>query len=314
MERALGRIELHFTDPQINEILARRKTPEGSYTRHFSSSEEFFLTLDQPVDVPSFPIHHDFRQKTPNGEYMRALRVVIDQLSSYLPDVFSGLKHFFDPGEILRPSFFQLYRIDDQQYLYLVRVNIQYDPARHETVEKGTNEATAAYRTTKIPLEADVVPLESIRTMDGRVDAFVVDQPISQTWIGETGRGYFVQGIWIDRELTKFFTKLVLPPGKRIYPYYPVTCKYRSICYAVTQLDPERRKQWVIRLHQIRKLLYPHVPAIQKSLKHEDFSESMELFQELKERVPDQWYRWYEGLSVRAYLNEREMREFVLED
>lgn len=314
MERALGEIALHYTDQHINDLLRDTSGRSSNYTRRFTSTEDFFLAVPEPVEVPSFPVHHDVRRTTPSDEYTRALRRVVSQLVAQLPQVFTGLRHFFDPGEILRPAFFQIYRVKDQQYLYLVKLNIQYDPARHETVERSTNDSTAVYRTNRIALDADLVPLQSIRGTDGKIHAFVVDQPISQTWIGETGRGYFVQGIWIDRELTKFFSKLVLPPGKRTYPYYPVTCKYRSICYAMAQLEPDRRKQWVVRHHQIRKSLYPHVGAIQACLKHEDFSESLELFQKLKAQIPAKWYDWYGELQVRAYLNEKEMREFLLED
>lgn len=314
MERALGEIELNYSDPRINELLGRRSGTAVDYTRHFSSSEDFFLGLPTPLEVPSFPIHHDVRAKSPSFEYRAALEAVVAQLANLLPNVFHGLTYFFDPGEILRPSFFQLYRLGEQQYLYLVRVNIQYDPARHETVARSGNEYTASYRTREVPIEANLIPLRSIRNRNGKVEAFLVDQPISQTWIGETGRGYFVQGIWIDRELTKFFSKLVLPPEKRTYPYYPVTCKYRSICYAVVQFDPEKRKRWAVRLHKIRAMLYPHIGAIQDSLKHEDFSESMRLFQELQARVPPSWSEWYADLDVRAYLNEKERREFILND
>jgi hypothetical protein len=314
MERVLGEIELHYTDPYINELLRRPTDQSGDYSRRFTTTEEFFLAVSQPIEVPSFPIHHDYRRKTPSEEYTIALRRVVEQLAAQLPQVFHGLRHFFDPGEILKPSFFQVYRVGDQQYLYLVRVNIQYDPARHETVERTSNDATAVYRTSRVIIDADLVPLETIRSTNGRIEAFVVDQPISQTWIGETGRGYFVQGIWIDRELTKFFSKLVLPPGKRTYPYYPVTCKYRSICYAMTQLEAERRKLWVVRHHQIRKALTPHIETIQRCLKHEDFSEDLQLFEEIKRRVPQKWYDWYRDLRVSAYLNEKDMREFILED
>ena len=62
----------------------------------------------------------------------------------------------------------------------------------------------------------------------GKVVAFVVKQTISQNWIGETGKGYLVRGIWMDSELTKFFSKLFLPTGKRTYPFYPFTCRYKT--------------------------------------------------------------------------------------
>ncbi len=34
----------------------------------------------------------------------------------------------------------------------------------------------------------------------------------------------------MDADLTKFFSKLFLPAGKKTYPYYPYLCKYKTVC------------------------------------------------------------------------------------
>ena len=42
------------------------------------------------------------------------------------------------------------------------------------------------------------------------------------TWKGESGEGYMIHGIWMDADINKFFSKLVLPKG-RITSY--------NVCY-----------------------------------------------------------------------------------
>ncbi|MFP4409523.1 MAG: hypothetical protein ACLFPW_13460, partial [Spirochaetaceae bacterium] len=145
---------------------------------------------------------------------------------------------------------------------------------------------------------------------DDTVHGFRVDQYVSDTWIGETGRGYFVQGIWLDTELTKFFTKLFAPEGKRLYPYYPINCKYRSICHTVVDVDPHLRERRIPELHRIRQYLAPHMEEIQESLREESFSTDLQTFRTLKEGLPDTLRDLWNDVQVKAYLNEEEMKEY----
>jgi hypothetical protein len=182
----------------------------------------------------------------------------------------------------------------------------------HEVEEQGSNDVSPRYRTDRLYVEADIVPLEDIVERAAQTKAFVIEQVVSQTWIGETGRGYFVQGIWLDRDLTKFFSKLFLPPGKRTYPYYPFTCKYRSICYTALELTPERRGRETALLAAARSFIKPHIEDIQEALKGASFDESLPAFTKLKEQVDERWYEPFQRLRVRAYLNEADMKEFVV--
>ncbi len=116
--------------------------------------------------------------------------------------------------------------------------------------DKGSNDVTPAFSTDCLFFEADVIPLTGVITNDDSFSGFYVDQIISQNWIGETGRGYMVQGIWIDHELTKFFSKLFTRTGIKIYPYYPFRCKYRTLCHSIVKPDPAGRKEGVPLLHQ----------------------------------------------------------------
>lgn len=314
MEKTLGEIRLHATDPTINGILRRKSDSPVGYRRHFNQSEDFFLRLGRDFHVPSFPIHHDIGRTTPDPGYIETLSGFLDELQSMIPGVFEGLTYYFDPAEVLRPGFFQLYRISGDYYLYLLKLDLVYRPQNHVVVEKGNNDVTPLYRTPNLIVEANVVPLRDIDQENGSPTAFHIDQLISDTWIGETGRGYFVQGIWIDTDLNKFFTKLFVPEGKRIYPYYPFTSKYRTVCYNPIQLEARSRRESLPILHHARSFLKPHLDEIQTTLREKEFSPELPLFQELKSQVPEEWSHFLGDFALDLYLNDDEMREFEVLD
>jgi hypothetical protein len=145
------------------------------------------------------------------------------------------------------------------------------------------------------------------------VHAFVVKQLISNTWIGETGRGYLQHGIWMDDDLTKFFTKLVQPEGLRIYPYYPLFCKYKTICAQPASPDPALRKKILPLLHRVIAFIEPEINIIQSSLKGSPFSDSNKVYNAMRKRVPASWSSVLSGLSVKSYLNSHDVKEYNLE-
>lgn len=310
MEQVLGEIAVPFSDGEINRRLKESAGAPVSFSRHYTQGEDFFIKIETPFDVPSFPIHHDVRIRRPPEEYLNRIRPLVASIQESVPQLLNGMTYFFDPAEVLRPAFYQLYRLDGVPYLYLIRIDLLYRPQVHELLEKGSNDVTPRYRSNRVTMEADFVPLKEVVTRDDTVHAFRVDQYVSDTWIGETGRGYFVQGIWLDTELTKFFTKLFAPEGKRLYPYYPINCKYRSICHAVVDVDPDRRKQRIPQLHRIRQYLAPHMEEIQEALREDTFSTDLETFRTLKEELPDSLRDLWKDVQVKAYLNEEEMKEY----
>ncbi|MFW6215633.1 MAG: hypothetical protein ACOC45_06770 [Alkalispirochaetaceae bacterium] len=310
MEQVLGEIAVPFSDGEINRVLKSSAGEPASITRHYTQGEDFFIKLPDGVEVPSFPIHHDVRVRNPDDRYLEKLRGLVEDIHRVVPQLLFDMTYMFDPGDILRPSFYQLYRIGGQPYLYLVKLDLLFRHHAHEVIEKGSNDETPRYKTRRITLEADFIPLKSILTENEKVHAFKVDQYISDTWIGETGRGYFVQGIWLDTELTKFFSKLFAPEGKRLYPFYPVNCKYRSICYSVIDVDPEGRKRRLPELHRIRQFLAPHMEEIQEALREESFSPDLETYRNLRNNIPEQLRDLWKDVKVRAYLNDEEMKEF----
>ncbi len=310
MEKVLGEIRLNTTDSVINGLLRRKSDTAVGYSIHFNQSEDFFIRLGRDFQVPSFSIHHDIDTATPHPVYRETLRTFISELQQMLPGIFEGLTYFFDPAEVLRPSFFQLYRVSGTYYLYLLKLDLVFRPQNHTVVEKGSNDTTPIYRTSNLIVEANIIPLRHIEEEDNTPRVFHIEQLISNTWIGETGRGYFVQGIWIDTDLNKFFTKLVVPEGKRIYPYYPFTSKFRTICYNPVRIDTTNRRESVPLLHRMKEFLVPHLEEIQSVLREEEFSPELSLFQNLRRRIPSEWISYFDSFSLDVYLNDQEMREF----
>lgn len=313
MEKISNEILLSYSDPEINETLKGIRGKSDGYSRHFNQNEEFFINISPEIRFPHFPIHHDVRETKPSVEYLKNLRKLVQDLAIQIPEVFENMVYFFDPAEIMKPCFFQLYRIGEQQYAYLLRLDLIFRTHEHTMVEPGSNDRTASFASHNIFLEADLIPLDGTKNVNGKMQAFQIMQTISQTWIGETGRGYFVQGIWMDNELTKYFSKLFSPNGRSLYPYYPFTCKYRTICHTVLDLSFEGRKKHLPYLHKAMGYLRPRMPAVEKSLKNVEFSPDLPAFKEMKVTVPDFWNRVWDSFTVSRYLNNSDMREYRID-
>ncbi|MBU0927759.1 MAG: hypothetical protein KKA67_08420 [Spirochaetes bacterium] len=315
MEQLLNEIRIAYIDSGINQVIL--DIPEGArngpYGMRFNQNEEYFVELGSPLFVPRLPIHHDIRRPVPDADYATAVKDVVKQMVSLLPECFSGLTYFFDPAEILKPCFYRLYKADTDVYLYLLRVDLLPRPFEVETIEAGTNDLTQAYSTRRVYMESEIIPLDAVMWESGRVKAFRIRQLISQTWIGETGKGYLVRGVWMDTDLSKFFTKLFLPSGKRIYPYYPLFCKYKTICATSPVMSSEGRRGLIPLLHRTVQFLSPEIGKIQDVLRNSKFEEKLPEFAALRDRIPDSWRGPLAGFGVKAYLNDREQKEYSLE-
>jgi AcrR family transcriptional regulator len=314
VESVSNEIQVGYADRKINALLEQVGAGTGAFTRHFSQGEEFFLRLDQEFTVPALPIHHDVRRAEPSAGYIEALRSLLAQVAARAPQVLRDLSYFFDPAEILRPCFFKLFRLEESFYLYLLRMDLALKPSEGTIMERGTNDTTPRYSTRKLFLESVIIPLEEVVRDDGKVKSFRIRQTISQTWIGEQGRGYFVQGIWMDADLTKFFSRLFLPSGMKSYPFYPYLCKYKTVCQAIINPAPEGRKATIPYLHRALQFLVPVMDRIQSVMKSASFSEDLGFFRELKAKVPASWYEAWKNVRLESYLNEAERREFRVED
>ena len=313
MEKVKGVIPVTYTDKEINALIGGGAGKDGEYSRHYNQNEDFFIRLPSPVTVPRFPVHHDIEQTRPSEEYIASLRSFVRSLTGQVPGFFRGLTYFFDPSEILRPSFYQIFRFGEEEYLYLLRLDLLFRVHEGETLEGETNDTTPVYRTRSLFLDGDVIPLEGVSVEEGKITGFSLKQTVSQTWIGETGRGYFVQGIWMDSELTKFFSKLFLPDGLKSYPYYPFQCKHRTITLFLLDLSPEGRKHYIPSLHRAGEFLAPEMESIQDALRDDIFSEDLPVFRRIREKVPGSLKEYWSGLTVRRYLNDRDMKEYSIE-
>ena len=314
MKKQRNEIQLYSTDDKINRIINHKDPSEqNQFSLHFTSNEDFFIKLPQTILFPGFPIHHDITATTPSTAYKQALETFMQSVVALTPHIFNGLTYFFDPSDIHRPGFFHLYRIKDQLFLYLLRVDLNFRTHYGEIISKGGNDSTHTYRSNALFLENDIIPLSSLGEAEHRVHSFFIEQHLSDTWIGEYGKGYFVQGIWIDRELTKFFSKLFLPEHKRTYPYYPFPCKYQTICHSVLDFSPEGRTKHLKLLYQARAFLQPHFEDIQQTLTQNDFSETLPLFRKLKQKISNRWQEVWTPLEISTYLNEHDMKEFQID-
>jgi hypothetical protein len=314
VDQISSEIRVGCSDRETNALLAGIADGQCPFSRHFNQGEDFFILLPKEFTVPHLPIHHDIRAREPVPAYAAALRGVISELARLAPQALKDLAYFFDPAENLRPCFYHLYRVDGSLYLYLLRVDLALRAAEAKVIERGTNDTTPRYSSRRLYLEPTVIPLEEAVREDGMLKGFRIRQTISQTWIGEYGRGYFQQGIWMDADLTKFFSRLFLPAGRRTYPYYPYVCKYKTVCQSVIDLSVKGRTGMIPALHRNLSFLLPVMERIQAEMKHATFSETLEVFREIKERVPAAWYAPWEAFRVTAYLNEQDMKEYRIED
>ena len=313
VETTANTIPVRYADTRINEMI--RSAPSGNILlpRHFNQNEEFFLKLPEKIEVPGLPIHHDIRNSTPKESYLTPLRQLIEKLIPLIPGFFRETTYYFDAAEVLKPCFFQVFRLKDLSFLFLGRLDLNFRTNDGELIDYGGNDHTPRYRTRKLYLDCDLIPLDTILLDDRRITGFVVKQIVSQTWIGETGRGYFVQGIWIDHELTKFFSRLFIPNETSLYPYYPFSCKYRSLCHSLIDADPDGRRRGVPLLRRAIEFIEPEIDDIQKHLTTESFNPELPVFTNIKKRVPPAWNAAWKNIRFKRYLNENDMKEFILE-
>jgi hypothetical protein len=283
-------------------------------------NEEMFFLLQDAVTIPSFPIHHDVSDLNPDSSYTTKLNNYLLQISKQFPGLFSGLKFLFNSSNILKPAFYQIFKSEDQLSMFLMYIDLAKRPSIGEVKDKGDNDHTSEYLTNRVYIDPLIVPVKEYKTREDQLDTIIVHQHLRETWIGEFGRGHVQQGIWIDYELSKFFSKLLLPAGGRFYPYFPFSCRMNTMVHIPFRLDQEYRKKHLHMFFAALKFLYPNFPGIQKLLRQrasdqesEVFSLDLPLFKHLKQKVPAKWYDHFSGVKIQPYLNENNMKEYLIE-
>jgi hypothetical protein len=310
-----GKIPVRYSDPEINAVLSESTEAPLRASRHFSHTGDFFLRFSEPIEVPSYPIHHDSAQDEPAPELRDAVRTVLTQIHDRAPELLVGLTHIFDPSDISHPVLVRFFRVEKQPYAFLVRFDFEYRPRHNELIERTNNTRTASFRTRDLFVEMDLVPIRSAERTDGKVTALSVEQSVSETWIGETGRGYMRSGIWLDRDLSLFFSKLFSPTELRTYPYQIFTCKYRSIAHSAFYLRFADLRKSVPLLHKARVFLLPRMREIEASLRsvaQNGFNENLPQFRVMKKLVSDDWQEIWRNFDLEVYLNDDDKREFRL--
>ncbi len=306
MGRNTSRITVSSTDGAVNAILGgipRSGTRAGPVAFRYNQGEDQFMILDGILDVPALPVHHSMDNPAPPAGYVEAIANIASRVAKLCPWLLADTRWFFDPYSINTPSFYRVVPHEGQRYLYLVMIDLLCRPLECEITDPGTNARTHAYRSNRLYFECDYLPLSDATTES----ELALNQTIPVTWKGESGEGYMVHGIWMDADINKFFSKLALPEGKRNHPYYPITCKQRCVSMnALGQSGPSL-------LHRARAFIEPSLDRILEDLQSAPFSELMPLFREMKTAVPADIPRRWENLHVRAELNEREQKEYLVE-
>jgi hypothetical protein len=318
VQQISNEIRVGYVDPGMNEALAAVGGGTRPFSRHFNQFGDLFLLLEAEYTVPCLPIHHDVGTSRPEPRYLARLRETVESIAGLAPQVLRGLAYFFDPTQILRPCFFEVHRQGDESFLYLLRLDLAQKPADGEVVERGTNDTTARWKSRRLFLEPVIVPLAAAPAAGGTPRGFRVLQTISETYIGETSVhgtpfGYDRQGVWMDPRLTRFFSRLFLPADARVHPFYPFLCQYKTVCSLPLELSPEGRRVAIPRLQRALAFLLPVMDRIQSALGKTEFSEDLEIYRELKKKVPEPWYEPWRSVRVEAYLNEHDRKEYRID-
>ncbi len=304
---ASDRIAIHG-DPSIDSCLSAVRSKTIDATPHFTFDENFILRPEDPLDVPSLPIHHDVRVSEVPHELSGRLATAIARIVERLPGLFKGCRYIFDPARPLQPVFYRIIPGPARSYVYLLRINLEFMPSIHHVIEKGSNDFSPAYRTSQLPVDALILPVEHADD-----DVIQLKRYVTSTWRGETGRGYLTQGIWIDRDFAKFLSGIMIPSGHRLYPWFPVSARYNSISYAPVDQDPENIDRTIQHVALIESFFSPHMEKIESILHKGDTEKAADLAKDLYSAFPEDARAVYRKTYSRPYLNEFEQKEYRIE-
>lgn len=299
-----------WTDEELSARLASLEGKNRPFTRHFTQEEDFFLRLDEAFEVPSLAIHHDVNQGQPSREYLQTIKALTGLWAQRLPEVFSGLKWFFDPRDILRPVFAQSLSLHDRHYLYLLRADLTFRSRYAQVLTPGSNDRTPAYTTRSLFLESELLPLED-RRQSNQGWEMTVKKIFRNTWRGESGRGYFLTGHWIDQELTKCLSKAFLAPGTRCFPFYPLRCRYNTLSVSVVSPDFAGRKQAAFVCAELFPQASVLAAELQEVLAESSFDENLPVYHNLRSAFEPGRNRFPQVFRLEPYLNEAEQKEYL---
>ncbi len=292
----------------VNRLLSAAQSDDIPASAHFSADEQFFLKTTRPLRVPRFPVHHDVRNPVPTVEYLKSLEPALTELIERFPGLFRACRYSFDPAYPHEAVFYRVLSRDGTAFVYLLRVSLAFAPRMHTVLEKGNNDYTASYCTNRLPVEALIMPVARVDSNSIRVERY-----ISSTWIGETGRGYLTQGIWVDRDFSKILSRIVNPNSAKTYPWFPVGARYNTISYRPIELSPPSIDALTTHVTAIRYSLASCMSEIEALLRSGDRETLSGYVDSLVSSFPDGERERYRGIRTRAYLNEFDQKEYQIE-
>lgn len=242
------------------------------------SDETISYFLREPLRIPSLPIHHHFQKAEPSSSYLTAIEGWLHRLRRLLPESFLGMQWGFEPSNALSPALFE----EVGPFLMVIRFDLSFRRAFHRLVKRGDNDRTAEYETDRVFFTFDFLPLLPKQREAGCYD---VRPLFDTTWVGEKGRGYYLQGIWMDDSLTEFFSRLVHPDLEISFPYYPLRCRFRSLSANTPNLDQGTRSRLVHLLQKILDLPDNVFKEIQITLKNQDRISGADLIQTYRQKL-----------------------------
>jgi len=295
-------------DSGASWLTAGDKAP--SYPLFYTQNEDFFIRLKEPFTVPRFPVHHAIDSPTPEKAYLAAIGTLLTGLIRLAPELFAGLTYFFDPEDIFHPGFYRLIDCRGMSFLYLFRLDLGLKTHYSDIAERGTNDLSHSFSGSALFCDALLIPLGEVIARPGGDADCVVNELVSETWIGETGRGYRVKGIWIDDDLSRFFTRLFISPGKRLFPLYPFVCRHKTVCGTVIDFTPAAVDSLASPLKNAVEVLQPEIREIESVLRQNRYSDDLPVLQRLKKKIDTSLYSGWDAVIVETYPNQQGNREY----
>jgi len=300
---------LSTSDPDVTRRLKGLDDAEPALDRRFTQEEDFFLVLDRPFVVDSFEIHHDVHQSSPSDRYRGVIRSVVDAWADQIPAVFQGLSWFFDPKDLFHPLFVQVLSRRGKPYLFVLRPDLTFRGRHDEVLDRGGNDTTPRYSTSSLFLESEVLPLESWDSAPGEKRLFL-SKLFQKTWEGESGQGYFLTGRWIDREISRLLSRVALPQGAKVFPYYPLRCRHDTLSVRCLTPTSEGRKLAAQVLETAWPLVTPWAERIQTELKALPFQDDHPLIEPLRQQWGPVLAPLWASYRLEPYLNENDQKEY----
>ena len=301
---------LGASDLEVSSRLLELGDQALALDRRLTQEEDFFLVLPRPFVVDSFEIHHDIRNVEPSPQYLRVIRSLVESWAAQVPGVFHGLTWFFDPRDLFHPLFLQFLSVGGRQLLYVLRPDLTYRNRYGEILTRGGNDVTPRYSTSALFLESEVLVLDGAETFTAG-QCLVVPKLFQKTWKGESGRGYFVTGSWIDHDITQLLSRVALPVGAKAFPCYPLRCRYESLSVRCLSPTPEGRLKAAQILVKAWPLVRPWAHRIESALKDEPYREDHPLVEQLRDQWGEQLSSLWEPYELTATLNSANQKEYA---